>query len=45
MTFPKDNIIDFEQLMERNAGDPLFDGISFQPISTVDEAEQYVFAE
>jgi len=43
--FPKDNLIDFEQLMERNAGDPLFDGISFQPISTVDEAEQYVFAE
>lgn len=43
--FPKENLIDFEQLMEKNKGDPLFDGIAFHPISTVNEAEQYVFSE
>ena len=43
--FPKENLIDFEQLMDRNQGDPLFNGIAFHPISTVDEAEQYVFSE
>ena len=41
--FPKENQIDFDQLIEKNEGDPVFDGISFHTISTVDEAEKYVF--
>lgn len=41
--FPKENLPDFERFMEKNSGDPKLDGISFHAISTVSEAEKYVF--
>lgn len=42
--FPKENLPDFDRFMEKNAGDPKLAEISFHAISTVGEAEQYVFS-